>query len=216
LSVRDVDDAEGSSSLRELYLVEEITHRVLHDYDEAIASLRLASMSERGPANLALNSAAARLRVRAQAYRALQAPASSGPMELSDYLVQVCAAINTARLAERGAQLTLAAEQVWLDADRCWLVGLIIAELIDNAARYGLSGGPGEIGVRIINGGWRMICAVANRGRASAWDVRGRSRRLVRALSAELGGSIEWRFLDHDCCVWFEFPIERPARALSI
>lgn len=158
---------------------------------------------------LALQSAAARLLARAQARRAQQAPSAGGTMELGRYLEHVCAAVSKARLAERGAWLALTADEVWLDVDRCWLVGLIIAELINTFVCPGLSGGTGAIPVRIVDGGWRMVGAVAIPGHARA--AEGRRRRLVEALSAELGGAVEWASVRNGCCAWFEFPIERPA-----
>jgi two-component sensor histidine kinase len=195
---------------RDLHIFDGITHRVLDDYTEAVAELRLAAASECGPSGLVLRSAAARLLVRAGAHRALQAPKAGGKMELSGYLERVCAAVSAARLAERGDWLSLAADDVWLDADRCWLVGLIIADLVDAAACPGLSGGPAAVSVKIFDGGWRMVGSVSNPGGVSSRE--GRGRRLVEALSTELGGTVEWASARHGSCAWFEFPIERPAR----
>lgn len=210
MSVDNIGETKIGRLARDLYLVEEITRRILNDYGEAIAALELASILECGPTKLALNSAAARLWARAQAHRALQPPMAGGVIELSDYLEQVCAALSAARLAERGAWLTLVADEVWLDADRCWLVGLIVAELINNAARHGLSGGPGAISVKIVNREWRVICAVANCGSISG-GRRGRGRRLVEAMAAELGGMVEWACGAEGCSVSLEFPTARPA-----
>lgn len=208
MSVHNIKESRDGLVFCELYLLEEIAHRVLDDYTEAVAELRLAAASECGPSRLALNSAAARLLVRAQAHRALQPPSAGGKMELGGYLEQVCAAVTKARLAERGTWLALSADEVWLDADRCWLVGLIIAELISTFVCPGLSDGNEAIPVRIVDGGWRMVGAVAIPDHAGAGERRG--RRLVEALSAELGGAVE--FARSGRYARFEFPIERPAR----
>jgi hypothetical protein len=197
---------------RELYLFQEVTDRVLADYTEAIAELRLAAALECGPSGNVLKSAAARLLARAQAHRALQAPEAVGKMELGGYLEQVCGALGASRLAERSNGLTLSADEVWLDVDRCWLIGLIIADLISAPACDGLSGGTGAMHVKIVNGGWRVLGAVARCGRASMEEGRGRRR--VEVLSAELGGTVEWAFARHGRCAWFELPIERPARTV--
>ena len=197
---------------RDLYLFEGIVQSVLNDYTEAVAELRLASASECSPSRLALKSAAARLLDRAQALRALQPPPACGKMELGGHLEQVCAALSKARLAERGTWLALTTDEVWLDADRCWLVGLLIAELVNTFARPELCGGTGAIPVRIADGGWRMVGAVAIPGHAEAGEAQG--RRLVEALSGELGGAVEWAPARNGRCALFEFPIERPARTL--
>jgi two-component sensor histidine kinase len=205
----NIEATQEGAPLRDLYLLDEIAHRILNDYTEAAAELRLAAASESGSSQLVLKSAATRLLARAQAHCALQAPKAGGKMELGGHLEQVCAAVSRARLAERGAWLALTADEVWLDADRCWLVGLIIAELINTFVRPGLPGETGAIPVRIVDGGWRMVGAVASPGGASIGDRKG--RRLVEALSAELGGTLEWALTRHGGCAWFEFPIERSA-----
>lgn len=215
MSVRTIETLREGALLRDLCIFEEIIDRVLHDYTEAVAELRLAAASERGPSGLALKLAATRLLARAQAHRTLLSPKSADKMvELGGYLELVCAATSMTRLAERGAGLTLAADEIWLDADRCWLVGLIIAALINTPACPGPSGGPGATHVKIVNGGWRIVGAVASQGRTSLGKTPG--RRLVETLSAELGGTVEWAFARHGGCAWFELPIERPARTLPI
>jgi hypothetical protein len=75
-------------------------------------------------AQLALTSVANRLRAQVEAHRALQAPVADGPMDLADYIGQLCACLARAPLAENGMWLRVTADEVWLDADRCWRVGL--------------------------------------------------------------------------------------------
>jgi len=202
--------SDATPPLRPLFLVEEITHRVLNEYAEVISTLTLAARS--APDSLSavtLTSAVTRLRAHAEAHRALQAPVDGGPTDLAEYLAELCACLTNARLAASGVRLTVSAEEVWLDADRCWRVGLIVAELVRNAAAHGLSGGPGAIRVEIGEASGRISCRVCDDGHGMPTKSLGRGRRLVQALAAELNGSVDWIFAPAGCCALLEFA--RPA-----
>jgi two-component sensor histidine kinase len=192
-----------------LHLVEEITHRVVNEYTEAICALGLAASASRNiNVQLALTSAASRLRAQAEAHRALQAPIVDGPMNLADYIGQLCGCLARAPFAEGDVRLMVRADEVWLRADRCWRVGLIVAELVRNAARHGLAGRPGAIWVEIAQASGRIDCTVCDDGSGKPMARTGRGRRLARALAAELGGSIDWTFAPGGCCVRLEFPAD--------
>jgi two-component sensor histidine kinase len=80
-----------------------------------------------------------------------------------------------------------------LDHARCWRVGIIVSELINNAARHGLPSGRGEIFISAgVNAG-RVVCRVSDNG-ATATVRPGLGTRLVDALAAELDGHVERRF----------------------
>jgi two-component sensor histidine kinase len=211
MNLQDAEITSGHPSLEPLFLVEEMTHRVLNEYAEAISTLAMAVRSAPDSVSaMALTSAAARLRAHAEAHRALQAPIARGPANLADYIAQLCARLTNAWLAARGVRLTLRADDVWLDADRCWRVGLIVAELVRNAARHGLSGGPGAIRIEIAETSERISCRVRDDGRGTPSETIGRGRRLVQALAGELGGSVDWTFTPSGCSARLEFA--RPSK----
>jgi two-component sensor histidine kinase len=106
--------------------------------------------------------------------------------------------------------LRLCAEEIWIDSARGWRVGLIVAELIRNAVRHGLHGRPGVIGVDVRYKGSRIQCLVTDDGRAATNPAEGRGQRLVRALAAELQGSVNWRFTNSRSIADVEFPIDQP------
>jgi two-component sensor histidine kinase len=199
-----------------LHLIEELNHRVLNDYAEAIAELRLASALELGPTGLALDAAADRLLRKAQVHRALRAPSSPEAIELSAYLEEICAALCDARLTDLGVSLALVMDNVRLDADRCWLIGLILTELINNAARHGLRRGPRHIGVRLASDGRWMLCAVTNPAPAEPANAKGRGHRVIAALSSELGGTVNWKFCDDQCLACLSVPIVRPLQSRTV
>lgn len=199
--------SQAMPPMQALHLIDEISHRVVNEYTEAICALGLAATASRDiRVQLALTSAASRLRAQVEAHRALQAPMIDGPMDLADYVAQLCACLAKAPLAENGLRLTVDADEVWLDAGRCWRVGLIIAELVRNAARHGLSGTAGAIWVLVEDAADRVCCSVCDDGGGAPGVRAGRGRRLVQALAVELGGSVEWTFAPTGCCVRLEFP----------
>jgi two-component sensor histidine kinase len=204
------DATASTNALQPLYLVEEITHRVANEYADAIAALFLAATSMDDPgAQTALAAVATRLGARAEAHRALRAPATEGLMELGSYVGQVCASLSNAGLAERGVSLLVEADDLWLDAERCWRVALIVAELINNSARHGFSGGPGAIRIGIIERAERIVCWVRDNGCGSVDRQPSRGHRVVEGLATELGGSVDWSFTQVGCNVRLEFPVSK-------
>lgn len=197
-----------------LHLVEEISHRVMNEYGEAIAILSLASRAE-ATAAPALTLAAERLRAMAEAHRSLLVPSAAEVMDLGSHLERLCACLSRASLGERGIRLTVATDEVRLDAARCWRVGLIVSELVRNAVRHGLKGGQGSVRVALNRQEGRIWCVVCDDGCAPPDPPEGRGRRLIRALAAELAGSVDWKFTQSGSVVGLVFPLAAPRPAFQ-
>jgi two-component sensor histidine kinase len=196
-----------------LDLVAEINHRVVNQYSEAIASLSLAAnRAGSGAARDALARAAERLRDHAESHRALMPPPVADRANLADYLGRICSTFTKATLADRGIVLVLHADDMVLPAERCWRIGLVLAELIRNAARHGLCGGGGEIAVRVTAEAGGLICVVQDNGRPPVHLVPGQGQQLVRALAADLGGSARWVFRAAGSIAVVQVPVERAIR----
>jgi hypothetical protein len=124
-----------------LTLVDEINHRVINEYSEAIASLSIAaSRTPEQDAKAALRRAADRLRDHAASHRALSPPVGGERANLADYIGEICIALTKAMLEERGVHLELKTVDAIIPGERCWQIGLIVAELIRNAARLAWAG----------------------------------------------------------------------------
>lgn len=171
---------ESTARQTPLHLVEEINHRVINEYSEAIASLSLASSrAVNGATKKALADAAERLRNHAESHRALLPPATPAGANLADYIGRICNAFAQSTLAEREVLLILDAADIVLPADRCWRIGLVTAELIRNAARHGLKGRSGQISVHVAEHAGQLICLVRDTGRPTGGGLPGRGQRLV-------------------------------------
>jgi two-component sensor histidine kinase len=195
-----------------LNLVEEINHRVVNQYSEAIATLSLAANRTDGVARDALTRAAERLRDHAESHRALMPPPVEADANLADYLDRICRTFTQAMLAERGIVLVLDADDLPLSADRCWRVGLVVAELVRNAARHGLRGGGGEISVRVAGEADRLTCVVRDNGRPPVHVVPGQGQQLIRSLVADLGGQVRWVFRAAGAIALVQLPLTGSAR----
>lgn len=112
-------------------------------------------------------------------------------------------------LLERDARLILTTERIMLPAGCCWRVALIIAELITNSLRHGVREGPGEIVVRAARVDDRLVCEVSDDGTRCETGRPGRGSAIVLALSAELGGEVDWRFGPDGTTARLAFPLPR-------
>ena len=196
-----------------LYLVEEINHRVVNEYSEAIASLSLAaSRAANETTKDALMKAAGRLRDHAESHRALLPPASDRGVNLADYVGRLCNAFAQSTLAEREVLLLLDAADIVLPADRCWRIGLVIAELIRNAARHGLKGRGGKISVHLVKNAAQLMCLVRDTGQPTPRSTPGRGQRLIVSLVNDLDGSVDWSFTPEGARALVLLPLHEPGR----
>ena len=182
-------------SSEHLLLVQEISHRVMNEYSQAIAGIRLAARAVASDeARAAFATAATRLLSYAEAHRALQAPTSTGSADLADYLGRLCSTMTASRLQERGVRLTLSAESVTLSAERCWRISLIVSELITNSLRHGLKNGPGHIRVELEAGNPTIVCRIVDDGCGPSALKPGCGFKVVAGLASEIGGTVRWSF----------------------
>lgn len=199
-----------------LHLVEEINHRVVNEYSEAIASLSIAaSRAVNDATKEALADAADRLRNHAESHRALLPPTTPNGANLADYIGRICNAFVRSTLAEREVLLVLDAADIVIPADRCWRIGLVIAELIRNAARHGLKGRSGQISVHVAEHAGQLMCLVRDTGRPASGGSPGRGQRLVLSLVNDLGGEVEWSFAHDGARALVRLPLREAVRVVD-
>jgi two-component sensor histidine kinase len=206
----------GLRSAEQLLLVEEITHRVVDEYTNAIASISAeASRISDEDARAALGRAVARLYAYANAHRALRSPACEGDLDLGEYLGRLCVALYNAALRECGVKLILLDEHIELASERCWRVGLIVAELVTNSFRHGYRGRSRAIVVELRLAGRDVCCRVADDGGSLPNPTASRGRRAIAALARDLGGDVTWDFRADGVTATLSFPLS-PGASLAI
>jgi len=182
---RDLDHGDQMFSV-----VDQISRRCLDDYAEAISVLgRAVHGCPDEEAKAAMLSVATLLRGHANIHHVLQASARARQTSVADHLEQVCRSISRARLIRWGVRLTLEVDDISMDPGRCWRLGLMVCELIINAARPHPDGSADTIWVAVAGGPRRLVCSVADNGFTDLGVRTARLRGGVEVLAAELGGA---------------------------
>jgi two-component sensor histidine kinase len=188
-------------------MVAEIEHRVVNEYTQAVAFLSASAMlSNSLEVKAVLNGAAEQLRSFASVHRALQAEFSNATTDLAQYLRRLCDAVSCAILARREINVTLIEREVELEATRCWRVGLIVFELIMNAARHAFAQDRGSISIEIMADEDRVLCSVSDDGKDFSDFVPGRGSHIIDAIADELGGYLTRQRDLRETTVLLSFP----------
>jgi two-component sensor histidine kinase len=180
---------------QEQILLDELNHRVNNEFAAAISIVSLAAMAaSNDKVKGSLSRVADMLHRFADVHRALQMPEYDTPVDAASYLRQLCRSISRSQLDGRQIELVLAAQPLQLSADHCWRLGMIVFELINNAARHAFPGGGGEIRVELLRAGAFAQCSVIDNGSGAATVAPGRGLKILDELSRSLGGRFEQRF----------------------
>src|SRR3981189_3659319 len=127
-------------------LLREITHRVNNELAWAIQVVSFAAAkSPDGNVKAALAGVMEQLHNFARVHHALQMPAGNDRIDASAYLRDLCGSISRSKLENRNIKLVLVERQFQMSSKRCWLLGMIVAELITNAVRHAFDQEGGTI-----------------------------------------------------------------------
>ena len=114
-------------------------------------------------------------------------------VDVAAYLQQLCRAISRAELAGAGIELSLSVHQLRINADRCWLLGMIVFELIADAARHTFPNGTRSIRVEIWPAGSLIECCISDDGIADDGSLQSDGLAILEALVGNLQGAVENR-----------------------
>lgn len=158
---RDLQIAE-----RDLFLAE-FDHRVKNNFAVVVSLLDMQRRRANEPATAeALAAALSRVESIARAHRHLYR-GDSGPVsvDMASYIKELCDALAEALMLRGAIRLECHSDPVQLPRDRAVSIGLIVNELVTNAAKHAFSGrseGRIQVSFRCEPGGWRL--AVADNG----------------------------------------------------
>lgn len=176
-------------------LLHELNHRINNEFAAAIGIVSLAAArSGNNEVKAALSGVTELLHRYADVHRALQVPDHDVVLEAEMYLRQLCLSISRSHLDPRKIELVLATEPLRMEAERCWRLGMIVYELIVNAARHAFAGGEGEIRVELQRVGAIAQCSVIDNGSVAAAVTPGRGLKIVEELCKGLGGRFIQKF----------------------
>ncbi len=189
-------------------LVREFTHRITNEYSSAITSISLmAAKAVNSEVRTALDSIIGQLQNFALVNKALQIP-NAGVIRADTYLRTLCCSVGRSTLQMRGINLILAADEISLPSDQVWRLGLIVFELITNAARHAFSKPGGSIYIRLTRTTSFVECRVSDDGHAPQ-DIRsGQGARIIGDLVQSLQGEILRQFTDFGSTIVILFPTD--------
>jgi two-component sensor histidine kinase len=202
---------EYRPSIDPWFILREISHRVFNEFTAAICAVSAAAAeSDNEEIKAVLGAVSDRLHSYARVQRALDIPSLDSVIDASAYLQQLFEAISRAKLSHCGIELVFVDHQIELETERCWLLGLIVSELITNAVRHGLKACGGTIRIELRQVQTFVECSVADNG-ASPTEMRtGRGIEIIQALARELEGQFDQQFGPQGSVSILTFPIGSP------
>ncbi len=176
-------------------LLREFSHRINNEFTSAISVLSIAAArSANEEVKAALGAVRDQLHNYAKVHHALQMPEHSFRIDTAAYLRQLCGAISRSKFDCKGIELILVERPFLMDSERCWRFGLIVSELITNAARHAFRDCGGSVRVELLPSTSLIECRVTDNGTGEAPVFPGRGLKIVQGLVKSLGGTIEQHF----------------------
>lgn len=196
-------------------MLSEFEHRVKNNF--AIVAGMLDIQRRRvgeGAAADALGAAMMRVDSIARAHRHLYRDGRRSEVNVKDYLDDLCATLSDALLLRGGVTLNCDADPAPIDRDHAVSIGLIVNELVTNAAKHAFAEREsGTIHVswkRRAEGGWRLTVADDGVGMPpGAKPARrdgGLGQRLIEAFAHQVGGSLGTASGKTGTCVTMDVP----------
>jgi two-component sensor histidine kinase len=97
-------------------------------------------------------------------HRALHMPEQGGLTDAATYLQQLCFAVTKYRLDSLAIRVLFSADDLRLEGERCWKLGLIVSELLTNVARHAqFDARDPELRVELMHVGDVVKCRVVIR-----------------------------------------------------
>ena len=176
-------------------LMREIDHRVKNSLALIASLLRLQARTAGEAAAAELQVAANRVSTVGRVHESLHGAGDLKSVMLDAYLELLCTEI-VAALGGEEVTLDLALESCSLDADRAVPLGLIVAEIVTNAMRHGLSDGRGRLCVNVRSDGEGVHVRIADDGPGlpENFDIgagKGLGMRIVQLHATQLGCAVE-------------------------
>ena len=179
-------DPDGSLLLREL------NHRVNNELTSIICTISAKAVaSDEVAVKAALLDVVDLLHGYADVHKALRMPDPGHLTDAARYLQHLCFSITKCRLDRLNIRLLCSADDLRLEGERCWKLGLIVSELLTNVARHAqFDDKHPEAKVKLLLAGNVVRCSVSDNGSASDLVVRGRGLTIVGELASSLGGRV--------------------------
>lgn len=198
-------------------LIRELNHRINNEFSSAIDLISAGAVLADNPeVKTALSNVVELLHGYADVHRTLMMPVCNVLVDAAEYLRRLGRAMRS--LDRLNIHLVFAADTLPLGADRCWRLGLVVRELVENSSRHvSTDSQDREIRIELKRSGTLVNCAVSDH-RSCLADVRPvRGLGIVYDLSKSLGGHLRKGSDGESPSFVMAFPLtEREQRANAI
>jgi two-component sensor histidine kinase len=127
----------------------------------------------------------------ADVHRALHMPDQGRLTDAARYLQPLCFSVTKYRLDRLAIRVVFSADDLRLEGERCWKLGLIVSELLTNVARHAqFDARHPELRVELMLAGNVVKCRVFDNGSAPESVRRGRGLTIIGELAGSLGGRV--------------------------
>jgi len=176
-------------------LLRELAHRVNNEFTSIINTIsRAAARSPSPEVKAVLNEAMKMLHDYVEVHRALKMPKPDTQVDAAEYLDRLCRAMSRSKLEQIGIDLVFDSAPLTLGSEHSWYLGLIVYELVTNAARHAFAGREGEVRVELQCTDELVECKVKDNGSGLSNFRRGQGLSIVARLANELGGTVRHQF----------------------
>jgi two-component sensor histidine kinase len=181
-----IPNLDGSLLLREL------NHRIKSELTSAICAVSAKAVrSDSVAVKAALLDVVDLLHHCADVHRALHMPDQRRLTDAASYLQKLCFSITKYRLDRLAIRVLFSADDLRLEGERCWKLGLIVSELLTNVARHAqFDARHPELRVELMLAGNVVKCSVSDNGSAPEPIRRGRGLTIIGELASSLGGRV--------------------------
>ena len=176
----------------ESLLLRELNHRILNELTSAICAVSAKAVhSDSVPVKAALLDVVDLLHQWSDVHREQHVPDQGRLTDAARYLQQLCFSISRYRLDRLAIRVLFSADDVRLEGERCWKLGLMVSELLTNVARHAqFDAGRPELRVELKLAGNVVKCRVSDNGSAPEPVRRGRGLAIIGELAGGLGGRV--------------------------
>jgi two-component sensor histidine kinase len=173
-------------------LLREFNHRINNELNSAIYAVSAKAVrSDSVAVKAALLDVVDLLHQCADVHRAQHMPDLGRLTDAARYLQQLCFSITKYRLDRLAIRVLFSADDLRLEGERCWKLGLIVSELLANVARHAQFGSRHpELQVKLKLAGNVVKCGVSDNGTTAEPIRRGRGLMIVGELASSLGGRV--------------------------
>jgi two-component sensor histidine kinase len=128
---------------------------------------------------------------RVDVHRALHIPVQGRLTDAASCLQQLCFSVAKYRLDPLAIRVLFSADDLRLQGERCWKLGLMVSELMTNVARHAqFDARHPELRVELWLAGNVVKCKISDNGSAPESVRHGRGLTIVSELAGSLGGRV--------------------------